>query len=492
MAAFAFTHQNLLQFTSILTPSRSKLKPKRTKTKLSIQAIATSPQASFTDQFVLQLADSLEDSLPSSSSSSSSLPLQKLRDNSSETLLSTQWPSRKDESFRFTDTSFIKNSDIKPISHPPKSLTFLNVSRDTQFKSFDFFDGFHVDSSYDSSNLPDGVYVGSLLKLSSERILKRVCELLGDFEWGDLFWSVNGLGAPDLMVVYVPEGCRIENPIYLKYISVEGGDEGSKKMPLSNPRVFVLVEKGGEVGIVEEFVGKEGSQYYWTNSVLEVVVEEGGKVRHSYVQKQSLSAVHIKWTSVRQESTSTYELVEISTGGKLSRHNVHVQQVGSDTVTELTTFHLCVGDQTQDLHSRIVLDHPRGYSQQLHKCIVGHSSGQAVFDGNVKVNRYAQQTDAGQLTRSLLLEPRATVNLKPNLQIIADDVKCSHGAAISDLEDSQLFYFQARGIDLETARKALVFSFGAEVIDRLPYSFVQKQVKDHVKELLQSTRKGSS
>ena len=106
--------------------------------------------------------------------------------------------------------------------------------------------------------------------------------------------------------------------------------------------------------------------------------------------------------------------------------------------------------------------------------------------------RYAQQTDAGQLTRSLLLEPRATVNLKPNLQIIADDVKCSHGAAISDLEDSQLFYFQARGIDLETARKALVLSFGAEVINRLPYSFIQKQVKDHVKEFASIHKKGSS
>ncbi|TYG58231.1 hypothetical protein ES288_D08G206300v1 [Gossypium darwinii] len=491
MAALTFIHQNLLHSTPKLTTSKPNLKPKRTKTKLSIQTIRESPQASFTDQFVLQLADSLEDSLPSSSSSSS-FPLQKLRDNSSETLLSTQWPSRKDESFRFTDTSFIKNSDINPISHPPNSLDLLEVSRDTQLESFNFVDGFLVDSSFSSSNLPDGVYVGSLSKLSSEGILKRVCELLGDFEWGDLFWSVNGLGAPDLMVVYVPEGCRVENPIYLKYIAVEGADKGSKKMPLSNPRVFVLVEKRGEVGIVEEFVGKVGSECYWTNSVLEVVVGEGGKVSHSYLQKQSLSAAHIKWTSVRQEKTSTYELVEVSTGGKLSRHNVHVQQLGSDTVTELTTFHLSVGDQTQDLHSRIVLDHPRGYSQQVHKCIVAHSSGQAVFDGNVKVNRYAQQTDAGQLTRSLLLEPRATVNVKPNLQIIADDVKCSHGAAISDLEDGQLFYFQARGIDLETAREALVFSFGAEVIDKLPYSFVQKQVKDHVKALLKSRRKGSS
>ncbi|XP_021894666.1 protein ABCI7, chloroplastic-like, partial [Carica papaya] len=192
------------------------------------------------------------------------------------------------------------------------------------------------------------------------------------------------------------------------------------------------------------------------------------------------------------ESGSTYELVEISTGSKLGRHNLHVQQLGPETSTELMSFHLSVGDQTQDLHSRIILDHPQGYSQQLHKCIVAHSLGQAVFDGNVKVNKYAQQTNAGQLTRSLLLEPRATVNIKPNLQIIADDVKCSHGAAISDLEESQLFYFQARGIDLKTARKALIFSFGAEVIERLPNSYVREQVRNHVKELLESTPKGES
>lgn len=110
----------------------------------------------------------------------------------------------------------------------------------------------------------------------------------------------------------------------------------------------------------------------------------------------------------------------------------------------------------------------------------------------VPQRRYAQQTNAGQLTRSLLLEPRATVNIKPNLQIIADDVKCSHGAAISDLEESQLFYFQARGIDLKTARKALIFSFGAEVIERLPNSYVREQVRNHVKELLESTPKGES
>ncbi|KAK9266862.1 hypothetical protein L1049_027121 [Liquidambar formosana] len=482
MAASILSPHLHITSTPVTLPTRPSVRP---KSRVSIRTSST-PHASLSDPFVLQLAETLEDSLPSSSASPPPPPLQKLRDTSSQSLISTPWPSRKDEPFRFTDTSFIKHSQILPISHPP---TLSGISTDTQLPNLVIIDG-HLVYFSNLSELPDGVYAGSLSSLSSESIMERVSEFVSDFE-GDLFWSLNGVGTPDLVLVYVPAGCRVEKPLHLRYYSVESGDVGSEKLPISNPRVLVLVEKGGEIGIIEEYVSEDDNKCYWANSVTEVVIGEGGKVSHSYIQSQSSSAAHIKWTSVRQESTSTYELIEISTGGKLSRHNVHVQQVGPDTVTELSTFHLSVSDQTQDLHSRLVLDYPRGYSRQLHKCIVAHSLGQAVFDGNVKVNRYAQQTDAGQLTRSLLLEPRATVNVKPNLQIIADDVKCSHGAAISDLEENQLFYFQARGIDLETARKALIFSFGAEVIQRMPYPFFRKKVENHIKELLEPKLKGS-
>ncbi|XP_015085419.1 protein ABCI7, chloroplastic [Solanum pennellii] len=439
------------------------------------------PISALSDPYVLQIAETLEDSLPSTSST----PLQKLRISSSDTLLSTPWPSRKDEPFRFTDTSFIKNSRIEPIQ--PPSLSSLDVSVDTLLPTLSIVDGYIMDSLSQLNEFPSGVYVGSLLRVDSEAILKRVSEYEFSSK-GDLFWLLNGVGTPDVVLVYVPEGCKVENPLLLRYISVEGSDKESKALPFSNPRVLVLVEKGGEISIVEEYVGGDTDKCYWTNSVMEVVVGEGAKVSHSYIQNQSFNAAHIKWTWVQQESTSKYEHIEVSTGGKLSRHNIHIQQVGPDTVTELSTFHMCISDQTQDLHSKLVLDHPRGVSQQIHKCIVAHSSGQAVFDGNVQVNRYAQQTDAGQLTRSLLLEPRATVNVKPNLQIIADDVKCSHGAAISDLEEDQLFYFRARGVDAETARKALIFSFAAEVVDRFPNASIRKKVETHIRELLDPSR----
>ncbi|XP_049376780.1 protein ABCI7, chloroplastic [Solanum stenotomum] len=442
------------------------------------------PISALSDPYVLQIAETLEDSLPSTSST----PLQKLRISSSDTLLSTPWPSRKDEPFRFTDTSFIKNSRIEPIQ-PPKipSLSSLDVSVDTFLPTLSIVDGYVMDSLSQLNEFPSGVYVGSLLRVDSEAIMKRVSEYEFSFK-GDLFWLLNGVGTPDVVLVYVPEGCKVENPLLLRYISAEGSDKESKALPFSNPRVLVLVEKGGEISIVEEYVGGDTDKCYWTNSVMEVVVGEGAKVSHSYIQNQSFNAAHIKWTWVQQESTSKYEHIEVSTGGKLSRHNIHIQQVGPDTVTELSTFHMCISDQTQDLHSKLVLDHPRGVSQQIHKCIVAHSSGQAVFDGNVQVNRHAQQTDAGQLTRSLLLEPRATVNVKPNLQIIADDVKCSHGAAISDLEEDQLFYFRARGVDAETARKALIFSFAAEVVDRFPNASIRKKVETHIRELLDPSR----
>lgn len=163
----------------------------------------------------------------------------------------------------------------------------------------DIVDGYVMNLT-NLAELPNGVYVGSLLELSDESIIKRVSENLCNFNSGDLFWSINGAGAPDMVVIYVPPGCRVENPIHLRYFSAEGSKQGSNKLPVSNPRVFVLVEKGGEVSLVEEFAVGDEEKCYWSNSVLEAVIGEGGKLRHSYVQNQSLDAAHIKWTSVRQ------------------------------------------------------------------------------------------------------------------------------------------------------------------------------------------------
>ncbi|PKA55756.1 Protein ABCI7, chloroplastic [Apostasia shenzhenica] len=469
-----------------LLRSRPLLKRRLRFHQKTIATATNFTSASLSDPFVLDIADKLEDSLSLCSTSCPSVLL-KLRDSSSQSLLTQRWPSAKEEPFRFTDLSFLKSSEILPAAstsaiHPAPSFSFPASNFLT------IVDGCVVPSLSRLTSLPAGAFAGSAVDVPSGHLYETVFAAAGEgFSDGDLFWNVNGFGAPDLAVVYIPEGERlVDDPLHLRFCAAEATEAGSGRLLLSNPRVLVVVGKGSELSIVEEHLGVEGSggACYWSNSVVEIVVEEGAKVSHTYIQKQSMSAAHTKWTFVRQGKCSSYELIELSTGAKLSRHSLHVQQLGPDTTTELSAFHVSRNDQIQDLHSRLILDHPRGYSRQLHKCIVSHSSGHAIFDGNIKVNRFAQQTDAGQLTRTLLLAPRATANVKPNLQIIADDVKCSHGAAISDLEEDQLFYFQARGVDQQTARDALTFSFGAEVLARIPFEPYRKSVSNQVKQLL--------
>lgn len=262
-------------------------------------------RASLSDPFVLSIAEKLEDSLPSSPPPS----LQSLRSLSSQSLLSKPWPSRKDEPFRFTDTSFLKSSQILPVSspNPPSDPGFDSHSPNLLVVA----DGHPVPSLSRLSSLPSGVVAGYLSSLPPGPVLDRVLAVTAsEFRDGDLFWDLNGLGTPDVLVVYVPEGVRVvEEPLHLVFCSTEGEEVGSGRLPVSNPRVLLVVEKRAELTILEEHLGIgdcEG-KCYWANSAMEILIGEGGMVKHSYVQRQSLNAAHIKWTSARQVPTIGFE-----------------------------------------------------------------------------------------------------------------------------------------------------------------------------------------
>lgn len=447
------------------------------------------------DLFLLDLASKLEDSLAGDDSEHG--PLSRLREEATEATLSSRWPTRKDEAYRFTDLKFLKEADIYPVDATPDTASFdlssvkCSVGEGNRLI---FVNGVLSKALSKLEGLAEGVIVGSISTLPKEVVDNDVIPRLSGAvakNQGDVFACLNGVGARDLGVIIVPVGVRVSDPLQIIYICtqgvpVQGQGQGEGKGPvfgLSNPRVLVIVEKDGELNFVENFVGATDAPY-WTNSVCNIVIAERGLVCHNFVQEENRNSAHIRQTTISQAESSSYKLVETCFGGRLSRHNLQVQQAGPDTSTEFYSFLLAGRGQLHDLHSKLILNHPRGFSRQIHKCIVTDSSGHAVFDGNVKVNRYAQQTDAGQLSRSLLLAPRATVNVKPNLQIIANDVKCTHGAAISDLEEEQLFYFRARGIDTQTARSSLVFSFAAEVVQKLGSHDLKKRVESLVKSAL--------
>ena len=331
----------------------------------------------------------------------------------------------------------------------------------------------------DASKLPSGAYVGGAAGAPAD-VLRRLGELSN--ARGGPFAVINGALARDAVVVALPAGTHLARPLHIIHVAAAAAAAGAAggALAASAPRLLVALGRDADAEVLEEYVSADsagGAGRTAVFSVAEALLEEDARLRHGYVEREAAGAVHLKASLVAQAEGSTYSLVEARAGGGLARHDVGVAQGGPDTVTRMRHFLLAGASQLQDLHSKLELDHPRGEADQLHKCIVAHASGRGVFDGNVRVNRAAQKTDAGQLSRNLLLAPRATVNVKPNLQIVADDVKCTHGAAISDLSEEELFYFRARGIAADAARQALVYSFGAEVVQALRHERLVARVQ---------------
>jgi len=296
---------------------------------------------------------------------------------------------------------------------------------------------------------------------------------------GNVFAAINAASATEVVVIRVAAGAKCAAPIHIVSLSTSGEDANTR---VSAPRVTVVVEEGGELSLVEDFAG-EGEGAYWQNGVCEITLAKGASLKHFLVQNHGRNATHTRTTLVTQEEESKYEVNEVSVGGKTARHDLNIKQLGPRTETVLGCFNLAGANQTLDLHSKLQLDFEEGSSDQLHKCIVSAPTGRGVFDGNVQVNRLAQRTDAQQLSRNLLLVPKATVNVKPNLQIIADDVKCTHGCTVSDLEEEELFYIRSRGLSTDTARSLLVSGFGVEVINRFP----GKDLRDRVNAIVRAS-----
>jgi Fe-S cluster assembly protein SufD len=238
----------------------------------------------------------------------------------------------------------------------------------------------------------------------------------------------------------------------------------------------VVLERGASLNLVEEYWGHG---HTLTNGITEVLVHEGAELTHERIQRESPEALHVSNLRARVERDARYISRTITLGARLSRQTPHV--VLTDEGTELTLDGLALlGDsQVADTHSFIDHTMPHGSSRQLHKAIVD-GQARAVFNGRIFVRPGAQQTDAQQQSRTLLLSETAQVDTKPELEIFADDVKCAHGAAIGALDPEELFYLQSRGLNLPTARNLLTYGFAADLLARIPVPSLQRQLRQAV------------
>ena len=388
-------------------------------------------------------------------------------------------PSKRDESWRFTGLSDLYQLELELASAVAvQSQAYAPfLLPETAQAHLTLINGRYDDSLSDLSGLPDGVTVSNLSNFSESQ-LAEIGQYLGKLgDRREIFTALNSAGFSDLAVVWVKRNVTVETPVHLLGLSVP-----SEIPTLSQPRVLIIAEPGASLDLLEYYSAVtqdcpdvKQNHPYLTNAVTEIWLGENASVNHSRIQRESRDGFHIGNTAIAQNRNSRYTCHEISLGGNLYRHTLNVQQLGEQTETTLNGLVMVGGEQLADTHSSVFLGHPYGTVNQLHKCILD-DNGRTVFNGNITVPKLAQMTNASQLNRNLLLSNKSRVNTKPELQITADNVKCAHGATVSQLETDEFFYLRSRGLTEYHARHLLIDAFAAEILEQLSLTSLQKQL----------------
>ncbi len=385
-----------------------------------------------------------------------------LRDQAAAIVQELAIPSTRDEAWRFTDLTKLVgyNWQLADVGQPLSACDSLVVPE--AGTRLIFMNGVFQPDLSQTTGLPDGVFVGAFSQLNAEQYT-TVQTYLGKQQGAEeVFTALNTASLTEGAIVWVPKNVTIAQPIHLTFLT-----RTANQTIVSQPRCLVIAEVGSQVNLVEEFTSADKHAPYLTNTVTEIYVGDNANVSHTRLQWESPTAFHIGKTAVSQARDSHYACYAVNLGASLSRHNLEVNQAGVQTDTQLYGLGIVDGDRTADTHSLIVFNQPHGTAKQLHKYIAD-DKGHGVFNGRIYVTKQAQETDASQLSRNLLLSDKARIDTKPELEIIADSVKCAHGATVSQLEEDEVFYLQSRGIAGDEARRLLQFAFAVEVINHIP------------------------
>ncbi len=372
------------------------------------------------------------------------------------------FPHARQEDWRFTDLSPLLDMTLSQGSTPAAGQAALLAppleSPGPLAARLVFWQGQFCPELSQVADLPPGVVVGSLASLYPGALGDQIETRLGQgASDGDFFTALNTVGFRDGAVVWVSRNQRVTQPIQVVYL---GGDRAS----LSQSRCLVVAEAGSQITLWEQFQGSGAGLH---TTVTEIWADASAQVDHVRVQRDSADLFHLGHTAVTQGADSQYRCWPIALGGRVGRQGLTVTQTGPQTHTGLYGLSAIAGHQIADLHSRIALTHPHGTAEQRHKYILAERS-HGIFNGRVEVARLAQHTNASQLNRNLLLSDRARMDTKPELDIVADNVKCTHGATVSQLAASEQFYLQSRGIDPALAQQLLIDGFALEILDTLP------------------------
>jgi len=277
----------------------------------------------------------------------------------------------------------------------------------------------------------------------------------------------------DGAVILVRRGAAIERPIHVIFHTTASSD------PTANfPRTLVVVGETAQVTIVETFCGPDGARYL-VAPVTEIVAGESASVDHYKLQREGDQAFHLGLLHVESGRAANVATQTFSLGAEIARHDVEAALVGDGSETTLNGLYLVRGRQLADFHMRVDHAAPHTTSHELFKGVLDER-GRGVFNGRIHVHRQAQKTDAKQTSRNLLLSDQALVNANPQLEIFADDVRCTHGSTVGQLDELAVFYLRSRGIGLEAARSLLTYAFASDLVERVRVPAVHAQLQEHL------------
>src|SRR5258705_757456 len=384
------------------------------------------------------------------------------------------FPSVKEEEWKYTNLAPLAKESFQPAAASPE------VSPDdrerfgyaeTAGAHIVLVNGFLREDLSVTSRLEQVVALDLFSAIADARYSKIVREYLAR----DADYLDNGLTALNTaflrsgVFVLIPKNMELETPLQITYVS-DSGEPNS----ISFPRLLLVAEENSSATVIESYVATNKERYF-TNAVAEIILKEGARVQHYRLQRESNKAFHVATTSAELERGSSYDATAINLWGQLSRHDISV--VMDHEGAECWVDGLYVGgpEQHADTHSLIDHKQPHCTSHQLYKGILD-GNGRAVFNGKIFARPGAQKTDAMQTNKNLLLSNQARVDTKPQLEIYADDVKCAHGAAVGQIDEDELFYLQARGINPELSRNLLTYGFAEEVIGKIKLASIRAQL----------------
>lgn len=387
------------------------------------------------------------------------------------------FPSVRDEEWKYTNLAALAKQSFVPANRPEQVT--LDAARfvypETTTAHLVVINGFYSERLSSTTGLENVVAIDLLTAVSDARYNKIARAYLAR----NAGYHNNGLAALNTaflqsgLFLWIPKNENVETPIQVTFVTDAEQVDGA-----SFPRLLIVAEENSSATVIESFISTSDRQYF-TDAVAEIVVKEGARLEHYRMQRESKEAFHTSITSAELGRSSSYNTTSINLGGRLSRHDISVVMDNEGAECWVDGLYLIGSDQHADTHSVIDHQQPHCTSHQLYKGILD-GNARAVFNGKIFVREGAQKTDAMQTNKNLLLSPQARIDTKPQLEIYADDVKCAHGAAVGQIDEEELFYLQARGINPELGRSLLTYGFAEEVIEKIKLTSIRSELDEVV------------